>query len=161
MVTDEELYVKPYLPGLEPLKFDEKTFDLLATIYAKHSWTIRVSTKQVEEFSCRVNSLHKFGLVMVQDHFEVCAGQIYDVHISIAGQRYILNYDPVTLTKVFIKTRFLHHAAYWIQRYIPIKQLPEFLTHGNSFIREAAAGKYTGECSLLITPNDLDTRTHS
>lgn len=161
MVTDEQLYVKPYLPGLEPLKFDEKTFDLLATIYAKHNWTIHISPEQVEEFLCRVNSLRKFGFVTVQDHLGVHEELVYDVHISIAGQRYILNYDPVTLTKVFIKTRFLHHAAYWIQRYIPIKQLPEFLTHRDSFIREAAAGKYTGECSLLITPNDLDTRTHS
>lgn len=146
---------------MQLLKFNEKIFDFLVTIFAKHTYTVYVNAGRVAEFELLVDKLHTLGFIIVQSHLSLTDESTYTLQVSTKGRRYITDTEPTMLIRAFIRTRFINYAIYWIQRFLTVGQLPEFLTHEDPDIRKAAYEKYTGNCSELVFPNELNTRAHS
>ncbi len=142
-------------------EFDEKTFDLLVTIYAKCTYNIRISVDHAAAFELVVSRLQALGLIIIQSHLRLTDESTYTLQLSVRGQQYITNTDPTILTRVFIRIRFISYATHWIQKFITIEQLPEFLIHKDPDIRKAAYAKYTGNRSGLIFSNELNSKTYS
>ena len=142
-------------------ELDEKTFDLLVTIHAKRDYAIHVDPERIDEFFLMVEELCAPGFVTIQKHFKIGREHTYDLRITSRGRQYVVDTDPVVLTRVFAKNRFINYAAYWLQKYLTFEQLPEFLVHEDPFIRKAAEEKYTCNCSELVFPcEQFNTRAH-
>lgn len=50
-------------------------------------------------------------------------------------------YDPISLINSCIRLKTWHTASYFVWALSPKSQLPEFLTHENKEVREAAANR--------------------